>query len=111
MQETIHTIDGCMLNKTEIDVLCIMHGATQPQCRWSLPHLSRVSGYDINATATACDMLILHGVIDALDADGGRTVAVTDGGYDWCADNKEDIYSLHLMLDCEAYDQSETAEA
>jgi hypothetical protein len=56
-------------------------------------------------------MLILHGVVDALDADDGRTVAVTDGGYDWYADNKEDIYSLHVMLDCDAYDQSETAEA
>jgi len=115
--ETIHTIETpdltAKLNKSEIDIIHFIDSWIPTFDRWSVTELSQkcqLSESDGNACA---DMLILHGLIEnAPDCElMGRTVRVTADGALWMRENNETINSLHVMNDCDLFEDDEIAES
>ena len=114
--ETIHTIDTpdltAKLNKSEIDMLHFIEGWLPTLSNWSVRELALKNHLDMVQGQEASEMLILHGLLQRATADlDGPRVSVTDAGAKWMRENNDTIYSLHLMLDTDQYDDSETATA
>lgn len=114
--ETIHTINTpeltAKLNKTEIDMLHFIESWLPTLSNWSVRELAQKNQLDMEQGQEASEMLILHGLLQLATADlDGPRVSVTDAGAKWMRENNDTIYSLHLMLDTDQYDDSETATA
>jgi hypothetical protein len=110
MQETLHNIDGCSLNKTELDVLYFMSQGSH-SFRWNAVELSLNTGYSINDVDTACDMLKLHGLVESTEDDDGYYVHIPAPATDWLTENSDELYALTLMNDASQFSDSETATA
>ncbi len=111
--ETIYDIDGARLNKCEIDILQFVDSWLPTFQTWSVQELSQKCGLFTDEASHAVDMLILHGLMENTDEDElmGRVVQVPDIAQEWMRENTEILNGLHMMNDCDLFDESETATA
>ena len=115
--ETIYTIDTdgltAKLNKNEIDILHFIDSWLPTLTDWSVDELSHKCKLFTQDAHAAIDMLILHGLLDnAPKCDvTGRRVSVPPLAATWMRENTETINSLHVMNDCDLFEDAEIAES
>ena len=110
---TIYAIDHARLDKNEIDILHYIDSWLPTFDRWSVTELAQKCNLFARDATSAVDMLVLHGLLvnDGTDTLMGRMVQVPDIAQEWIAENIETINSLHMMNDCDLFDDTEIAEA
>ena len=113
MSETVYTLDEAKLNKCEIDILQFVDGWLPTFQTWSVKELGEKCSLFTDEATQACDMLILHGLLENAGSDSlmGRMVSVSDASIQWMRENNETINSLHVMNDCDLFTLDETATA
>jgi len=115
--ETIYTIDtggmAAKLNKNEIDILQFVDSWLPTLTDWSVEEISHKCRLFRSDADDAIDMLILHGLLDNAGSctTTGRRVSVPKIAAVWMRENCETLNSLHLMNDCDLFDETEIAEA
>ena len=115
--ETIHTIGTpeltAKLNKAEIDILHFVESWLPTLTDWSVDELAHKCNLFTQDAHAAVDMLILHGLFDHAPKCNvtGRRVQVSDLAAQWVRENRKEINDLHLMNDCDLFDEAETAKA
>lgn len=117
LNETIHTIGGCRLNKTEIDILQCIACSEDIGASWEVLSLAEQTNTFFCDALNAIDTLVLEGLLHN-DADTfvsptdiNRSVLVTDGAIEFLNIYVEELNSLYLMLDTSAFDDNEIAVA
>ena len=110
---TIFTLDGARLDKTEIDILQYIDSWLPAFNRFGVTDLAEKCDLFASDTAAAVDMLILHGLLenDGDDTVLGRMVQVPDIAQEWLSENTEIINSLQFMGDTDLFGPDETADA
>jgi hypothetical protein len=110
---TIFTLDGARLDKTELDILHFIDSWMPTFNRWSVTELAEKCNLFASDATAAVDMLIMHGLLanDGGDELMGRMVQVPDIAQEWIALNSESIHSLYHMNDTTLFDEDETATA
>jgi len=115
LYETIHTIGGARLNKTEIDILQCIRCSEDIGDSWEVLTLADQTDTFFCDALCAVDTLVLEGLLqndtDVSPTDINRSVVVTDGAIDFLNLYAEEIDSLYIMLDTSVFDDSETAVA
>ena len=117
LNETIHTIGGCRLNKTEIDILQCLACSEDIGASWEVLALAEHTNTFFCDALNAVDTLVLEGLLynDAdtfvSPTDVNRSVLVTDGAIDFLNIYVEELNSLYLMLDTDVYELDEMAVA
>ena len=115
--ETIYTIEtGGMtakLNKSEIDILQYIDSWLPTLTDWSVEEISHKCRLFRSDADEAIDMLILHGLLDNAGTcpTMGRRVSVPALAAVWMRENYETINSLHVMNDCDLFEDNEIAAA
>ena len=117
LNETIHTIGGCRLNKTEIDILQCIACSEDIGASWPVLSLAEQTDTFFCDALSAIDTLVLEGLLHN-DADTfvsptdiNRSVLVTDGAIEFLNIYVEELNSLYLMLDTDVYELDEMAVA
>ena len=110
---TIFTLDGARLDKTEIDILQYIDSWLPDFSRYGVTDLAEKCDLFAPDAAAAVDMLILHGLLenDGDDTVLGRMVQVPDIAQEWLSENTEIINSLQFMGDTDLFGTDETADA
>lgn len=117
LNETIHTIGGCRLNKTEIDILQCLACSEDIGATWDVLTLADHTNTFFSDALCAIDTLVLEGLLyNDVDTfvsptDINRSVIVTDGAIDFLNIYAEELNSLYLMLDTDVYELDEMAVA
>jgi len=110
---TIFTLDGARLDKTEIDILQYIDSWLPAFSRFGVIDLAEKCDLFASDAAAAVDILILHGLLenDGDDTVLGRMVQVPDIAQEWLSENAEIINSLQFMGDTDLFATDETADA
>ena len=115
--ETIYTIETggltAKLNKNEIDILHFIDSWLPTLTDWSVEEISHKCRLFRSDADDAIDMLILHGLLDNAGSCEvtGRRVSVPEIAAVWMRENNETINSLHMMNDCDLFEDAEIAES
>ena len=110
---TIFTLDGARLDKTELDILHFIDSWMPTFNRWSVTELAEKCNLFASDAAAAVDMLILNGLMenDGEDDLMGRMVQVPDIAQEWIEEHADTINSLYYMNDTDLFDEDEAATA
>ena len=114
--ETIYTIETggltAKLNKTEIDILQYIDSWLPTLTDWSVEEISHKCKLFRSDADDAIDMLILHGLLDNAGSCEvtGRRFSIPAIAATWMRENNETINSLHVMNDCDLFEDNEIAE-
>ena len=110
---TIFTLDGARLDKTEIDILQYINSWLPAFSRFGVIDLAEKCDLFASDAAAAVDILILHGLLenDGDDTVLGRMVQVPDIAQEWLSENTETVNSLQYMSDTDLFTEDEAAIA
>ena len=110
---TIFTLDGARLDKTEIDILQYINSWLPAFSRFGVIDLAEKCDLFASDAAAAVDILILHGLLeyDGDDTVLGRMVQVPDIAQEWLSAHTEAVNSLQYMSDTDLFADDETAIA
>ena len=110
---TIFTLDGARLDKTEIDILQYIDSWLPAFNRYGVTDLAEKCNLFASDATAAVDMLILNGLMenDGDDDLMGRMVHVPDIAQEWIEEHADTIHSLYYMNDTSLFDEDETAIA
>jgi len=110
---TIFTLSGTRLDKTEIDILQYINSWLPDFTRFGVIDLAEKCDLFASDATAAVDMLILHGLLenDGDDELMGRMVQVPDIAQEWLTENTEAVNSLQYMSDTDLFAEDETADA